>query len=105
MPTEIAVGLLLLVVGAVAWKLVRGGMGDAKFVIEVKGPGVEGIQIKGDVPGYTQPEVADFVAGLELPEGAKIWAVPDRDRIQLRFSSQVPDARHQRLRNFFYAPL
>lgn len=105
MPSEIAIGLLLLVVAAVGYKLLRGGLGDATFVVEVKGPGIEGVQIRGSVPGHAESDVAEFVAGLELPAGARIWAVPDRDRIRLRFSGGVPDNLQQRLRNFFYTAL
>ncbi len=94
--------LILLVVGFAGYKILGGGIGDAKFVVRVSGPGPEGVQIRGDVPGHGEGEVAEFVAGLELPEGAKIWGIPDRDRIQLRFSSDVPDNLQQRLRNFFY---
>jgi hypothetical protein len=94
--------LVLLVVAAVGYKILRGGLGDAKFVVRVRAAGVEGVQIEGQVPGHGTQEVAAFVAGLELPPGAKIWGVPDRDRIVLRFSAEVPEHLHQRLRNFFY---
>jgi hypothetical protein len=95
--------LVLLVIAAVAFKILGGGLSDAKFVVTVEDEGTDGVKIKGEVPGYSHGEVADFIAGLELPKGAKIWAVPDRDRIQLRFNSAVPETLQQRMRNFFYA--
>jgi hypothetical protein len=97
-------GLVLLAVAAVAFKILRGGLGDATFVVTVESEGSEGIKIQGDVPGYSAGEVAEFVAGLQLPIGAKVWGIPDRDRIRLRFSATVPETLHQRMRNFFYAP-
>jgi hypothetical protein len=96
------IALILLVVTATAFKLLHDGLGDATFVITVRGPGVEGVHVLGEIPGHASSEAAGFVAGLELPEGAKIWGIPDRDRIMLRFSAEVPEHLHQRLRNFFY---
>ena len=93
---------MLLVLAAVSYKLLRGGLGDAKFVVRVRGPGPQGVQVDGDVPGHATSEVAAFVADLELPAGAKIWGVPDGARIVLRFSADVPEHLHQRLRNYFY---
>ena len=90
-----------VVAAAVIWKLASGGLGDAKYLIKVTGEGPNGVSIKGQVPGKSNADVADFVAGLELPAGAKIWAVPDRDRVVLRFSN-VPDNLQQRCRNYFY---
>lgn len=102
MGTPIALGLLAVVLGWAVVKVLRGGLGDAKFVVSVRGPGTEGIDVKGEVPGKSAGEVTDFVAGLELPAGARIWAVPDGERMQLRFSGHVPDNLQQRLRNYFY---
>lgn len=98
-------GLVLLAVAAVVFKILGGGMGDAKFIVTVEGEGPDAVKIKGEVPGYSHGDVAEFIAGLELPSGAKIWGVPDRNRIQLRFNSTVPETLQQRLRNYFYAGL
>ena len=100
--TEIAIGLLAAALAFAVFKVLRGGLDGAKFVVRVRGEGVEGIEVKGAVPGKSSAEVADFVAGLELPAGARIWGVPDRDRIMLRFSAQVPENLQQRIRNYFY---
>ena len=102
MSTPIAITLVAIVAAVVIWKLASGGLGDAKYVIRVKGAGVDGVVVKGEVPGKSEAVVVEFVAALELPAGAKIWAVPDRDRVTLRFSSHVPDNLQQRIRNFFY---
>lgn len=80
----------------------RGGLDGARFTVVVSGPGVEGVRIKGAVPGYSNAEIAEFVAGLELPAGSRIRGVPEGDRVVLRFSDEVPSHLHQRLRNVFY---
>ena len=103
--TPFVIILIAVVVGAVGWKILRGGLGDAKFVVTVRGEGAEGVTVNGSAPGYSAGEVAEFVGGLELPAGAKFWGVPDGDRIRLRFSDKVPEHLHQRLRNFFYLRL
>jgi hypothetical protein len=54
------------------------------------------------VPGHDSIALADFVATLELPVGAKFWGVRDRGRMALRFSG-VPEGPQQRLRNVIYA--
>lgn len=101
---SLVVAIVLLAIAAVFWKLVRGGMGDAKFVVRIKGPGADAVEVTGEVPGYSVGEVTEFVGGLELPAGGRIWGVPDGERIQLRFAN-VPEGLQQRLRNYFYAPL
>ena len=102
MGTEIAIGLLAAALAFAVYKVLRGGLDGATFVVRVRGEGAEGIEVKGNVPGKSGGEVAEFVAGLELPKGARIWAVPDRDRITLRFSAEVPENLQQRLRNYIY---
>ena len=92
---------IVVVAAAVIYKFASGGLGDAKYVITVRGPGADGVAIKGAVPGKSETDVAEFVAGLELAAGAKIWAIPDGDRMVLRFTS-VPDNLQQRCRNYFY---
>jgi hypothetical protein len=99
MSTTIAITVVAVVAALVIWKLASGGLGDAKYVIKVTGAGVV---VKGEVPGKSEGAVTEFIATLELPAGAKIWAVPDGDRVTLRFSSHVPDNLQQRIRNFFY---
>lgn len=85
-----------------AFVVARGGLDGARYVITVRGEGELGVVIKGEVPGYAHNDVAEFVAGLEMPRGAQIRGVPEGDRVVLRFSSQVPSHLQQRLRNFFY---
>ena len=95
----IAIVTALAVLGFV---VARGGLDGARYSIEIRAEGPEGVRIKGTVPGYSPGEVADFVAGLELPVGSRIRGVPEGDRVALRFSDQVPEHLHQRLRNWFY---
>jgi hypothetical protein len=102
MSTTIAITVVALVVAAVIWKVASGGLSDAKYSVRVTGEGVEGVQVKGDVPGKSEGAVQEFVAGLQLPKGARIWAVPDRDRVMLRFSAHEPGHLQQRLRTVFY---
>jgi hypothetical protein len=102
MSTPILLTVVAVVAAAVIWKIASGGLGDAKYVIRITGDGAEGVVLEGEVPGKSEATVAEFIAGLELPKGAKIWAVPDGDRVVLRFSTQVPDHLQQRIRNFFY---
>ena len=99
MSTTIAITVVAVVAALVIWKLASGGLGDAKYVVKVTATGVV---VKGEVPGKSEGAVAEFITTLELPTGAKIWAVPDGDRVTLRFSSHVPENLQQRIRNFFY---
>ncbi len=91
----IGVGVLWVVVA-------RGGLSGARFTITVRGDGPAGVHIDGAVPGHTTPDVASFIAELELPRGARVRGLPHGERIELWFSPSVPEHRHQRLRNFFY---
>ena len=100
---ETAVIIVIAVVAAaVIWKFASGGVGDALYVIKVSGEGPDGVSVKGQVPGKSDTDVAEFVGGLQLQSGSKIWAVPDGDRVVLRFSSGVPENLQQRMRNYFY---
>lgn len=90
------------VLAAILWKVAMRGRDEAKFMIEVSGPGIDGVKMKGAVPGRSASEILDFVARLELAPGVKIWGVPDRGRIRLEFAGEVPDNLAQRMRNFFY---
>lgn len=93
--------VLAVVIAAVGWgayKIATGGLSDARFSIKV---GAGGPELKGSVPGKSDGDVLAFVADLELPPGAKIWAVPDGDRLQMRFSGNVPANIQQRMRNYF----
>lgn len=93
-----------IVAGVVVLAVVvaRGGLSGARYTITIQGEGIEGVHIKGTVPGHDDGEVAAFLAELELPAGARLWGIPDRERIMLRFSSAVPEHLHQRLRNYLY---
>jgi hypothetical protein len=96
----IAIGALVVLLGLVAYKLLGGATGDAKFVVRVGADAT--VTVRGDVPGLSEGAVIEFVAGLQLPAGAKFWGVRDGDRIALRFSGDIPDNLQQRTRNFFY---
>ncbi len=89
-------------VATLAIVVARGGLSGARYTITIRGEGPDGVRIKGRVPGHADNEVAAFVAELELPKGARLWGIPQGDRISLRFSSSVPEHLHQRLRNFMY---
>jgi hypothetical protein len=101
MPPSALLVLGVLVLAAVVWKVAMRGRDEAKFSIEVSGPGIDGVKMRGAVPGRSSGEICDFVARLELPAGAKLWGVPDRGRLRLEFSG-VPEHLQQRMRNFFY---
>jgi hypothetical protein len=90
------------VLAAILWKVAMRGRDEATFMIEVSGPGIDGVKMKGAVPGRSSSEILDFVARLELAAGVKIWGVPDRGRVRLEFAGDVPDNLAQRMRNFFY---
>lgn len=94
----IVAAVVLAAIGWGVYKAVTGGLSDADFVIKV---GASGVTIKGTVPGKAEGDVVDFVTGLELDPGAKIWGVPNGDRVSLRFSGEVPDNLQQRMRNYF----
>lgn len=100
--STIAIAVTAVVLAAVGWKLLRGGLGDATFVITVGGEGREGVQVRGTVAGKDDEDVRDFVARMELETGAKIWGVPDGKRMMLRFNTKVPENLQQRCRNYFY---
>jgi hypothetical protein len=102
MQAVLAVVVLVAVLVAVVWRIVLGDRHDAAFVVEVVGPGTEGVKIEGAVPGHDAGSLADFVATLDLPVGAKFWGVQDRGRMALRFRG-VPEGPQQRLRNVIYA--
>lgn len=103
--SPLVIGLVIVAFAAVGWRLFRGDIGAARFVVRVQSDDPTDIAIKGEVPGLSHGDVVEFVGGLELPKGSKIWGVPDRDRLVLRFSSEVPENVQQRMRNFFYNAL
>jgi hypothetical protein len=94
--------VLLVVVGAVVYKLLMRGRDDAVFQVEVRGPGVGGLALRGRVPGRSDADVLDFVAGLGLARGAKLWGSVDRGRLVVRATGDVPPELQQRLRNHLY---
>ncbi len=94
----IVAALVLAAVGWGVYKAATGGLSDASFVIKV---GADGVRLKGAVPGKAEGDVVDFITGLELSEGAKIWGVRDGDGIVMRFSGDVPANLQQRMRNYF----
>lgn len=94
--------VLLVVVGAVVYKLLMRGRDDAVFLVEVRGPGVGGLALRGSVPGRSDADLLDFVAGLGLARGAKLWGIFDRGRLVVRASGDVPPELQQRLRNYLY---
>ena len=106
MPSTVILVGLGLVLAAIAYRVLSGGVGHATFVIDVgEAPdadsGDEHITLKGSVPGKSDADARAFIAGLELPKGARIWGVPDGDRLRIRFRD-VPDNLQQRVRNYVY---
>ncbi|MEX1365678.1 MAG: hypothetical protein AB1Z98_21300 [Nannocystaceae bacterium] len=89
-------------IAALGLAVARGAFDGARFRVEVRGEGRQGIRVTGTVPGYAVSDVADFVGGLSLPVGSRIRGIPEGDRLTLRFSDEVPEHLHQRLRNWFY---
>lgn len=102
---EVVAIAIVLGVAALAVVVARGGLSGARFTITIRGDGPQGVRIQGVVPGHPANEVAEFLAGLPLPEGARLWGVPEGERVVLRFSPAVPEHLHQRLRNFFYVAM
>lgn len=98
----VGIGLVVLVAGAIAWRLFAGERHDSPFTVEVRGPGVAGVHLRGAVPGIDAATFTEFVASLELTVGARVWATKDRGRLSLRFAG-VPEGPAQRLRNFVYS--
>lgn len=97
---EGAVALCILAaVGGLWWVVSRGGLDGAKYRVVVR---PQETRVYGEVPGYSVGEVVEFISTLQLPPGSAVRGVPEGERIVLRFSDQVPDHLHQRLRNFFY---
>lgn len=93
--------ILLLIVAAFAYgiyQVVTGGLSAAKFVLRI---GTAGATLKGSVPGKSDSDVIDFVDGLGLESGNKIWGVPDGDTLRVRFSDGIPANLQQRIRNYF----
>jgi hypothetical protein len=98
----VAVAIVLGI--ATLWVVVaRGGLSGARYTITIRGDGPSGVHIEGTVPGHALCDVAGFVAGLGLPRGARVQGIPRGHRIELRFSAEVPEHLHQRLRNFLSA--
>jgi len=97
----VAIAIIAAVAG-LALVVSRGGLDGARYTVSIRAEGLEGVQVKGSVPGYGVGEVAEFVAGLELPTGSRIRGIPEGDRVVLRFSDEVPERMQQRVRNFFY---
>lgn len=96
-----AVAIAIVLGVAALWFVVaRGGLSGARFTITVRGDGPSGVHVTGRVPGCATPDVADFIAGLRLPHGARVQGIPRGDHIELRCSAHVPEHLHQRLRNF-----
>lgn len=99
---EVVAIAIVLGVATLAVVVSRGGLSGARYTITVRHDGPQGIHIKGTVPGHPANEVVAFLAGLSLPHGARIWGIPEGDRVMLRFGPTVPEHLHQRIRNFFY---
>lgn len=103
---------ILIVLGVAAlWLVVaRGGLSGARFTITIRGTtrgttrdeGPAGVHVRGTVPGHAVSEIVAFMTELDLPRGARVQGIPTGNRIELRFSPDVPAHLHQRLRNFFY---
>lgn len=94
----IAAGALAL--AALSYRWVRqGGTWGAVFVLTVDASGE--VTLAGSVPGKSDGDAREFVADMELPAGAKIWAQRDGDSLRMQFSDDVPDNLRQRARNYF----
>jgi hypothetical protein len=58
------------------------------------------VAMRGSIPGRAGGEIIDFIAGLELPEGAEIRGLRDGSSTRFAFNGAVPDSERQRIRNF-----
>ena len=95
---------LILAASAVAlaafffWRFGPGASAGAVFVLKVDASGT--VQLSGSVPGKSDSDARDFVAKMELPPRARLWAHRDGSRLRLTFSSHVPENLQQRTRNY-----
>lgn len=67
------------------------------FEIRVEG---DGVRLRGSVPGYSNGEVVEFIAGLRLIPGARILGLPDGRSFRIGFNADVPPGLQQRIRNY-----
>lgn len=97
MPLLILAASVLALAAFLFWRF--GPMGsDAVFVLVVDRTGE--VRLTGSVPGKSDADMRDFVAKMDLPPRARIWAQRDGPRLRLEFSSHVPENLRQRTRNF-----
>jgi hypothetical protein len=88
---------VILIAAVIGW-LLRGVVSRQRlFEIRVTR---EGVEIQGSIRGAAQSDVREFVASLNLPHGARIRGYPENGYVKLEFNRVVPEAQHQRIRNF-----
>lgn len=98
MPLLIVAASVLALAAFLFWRFGPGTSSGAVFVLTVERGG--DIRLEGSVPGKSDSDTCDFVAKMDLPPSARIWAHHDGPSLRLEFSSQVPDNLRQRTRNY-----
>ena len=88
---------LAAAVALVAWLVARLARPGETCRIDVRG---RRVTIRGALPGRSSTEIVDFVASLQLPDGARIRGVRDGAATRFLFNDAVPDSERQRIRNF-----
>lgn len=58
------------------------------------------VAMRGSLPGRPSSEIVDFVASLDLPDGAEIRGLRDGSSVRFAFNGAVPESERQRIRNF-----
>ena len=98
MPLLILAASVLALAAFLFWRLGPGATAGAVFVLYVEDSGE--VRLTGSVPGKSDADARDFVAKMQLPPRARIWAHRDGPGLRLAFSSHIPDNLRQRTRNY-----
>lgn len=98
MPLLILAASVLALAAFLFWRFGPGSTAGAVFVLSVEPSG--DVRLTGSIPGKSDSDARDFVAKMELPARARIWAHRDGPRLHLEFSASVPENLRQRTRNY-----
>ncbi len=94
--------LALLVLALLLRRITQKGWNDRVLVVRVLAEGSVGVRIDlvGGVPGRTREAIRAFVADLDLPPGAVLWAIRDGNELRIRGNHRVPEHLQQRFAEF-----
>ncbi len=98
MPLLILAASVLALAAFLFWRFGPGASAGAVFAFTVERGGE--VRLQGSVPAKSDSDAREFVATMELPPRARIWAHRDGPRLRLGFSSHVPENLRQRMRNY-----